>query len=241
MTTVHVGLPHLRGALSKYASRFDLLEVRPVDTPLPKPSKLRAWRREVPPSFVFSVLLPGSVAALRGGAAADADLARSLEVAAALEARCIVLQTPTEVSPAEIWRRRLAETLAKLPRDVVHVGWEPRGVWEPTEAADLAKRLGIGVVLDAATQPLGRGSVVYTRIRGIGTSMRLSPTATERARRAFAGRREVFAVIECDAPARTAALLRAPLPTGAAVVRPGAGSVVRPTAMLSAEDEEQEE
>lgn len=240
MTTVHVGLPQLRGSLSKYASRFDLLEVRAVDTPLPKPGKLRAWRKEVPPSFVFSVVLPGSVTALKGGAEAEADLGRSLEIAAALEARCIVLPTPTEVTPAEIWRRRLAELVTKLPRDVVHVLWEPRGLWEPPEASELARKLGIGVVFDAATQPIARGAVVYTRIRGIGSSTRLSSGGIERARRAFAGRREVFAIVECDSPTRVADQIREPLVETGMMVRPGAGSVVRPAAKLSAEDEEQE-
>lgn len=236
MTTVHVGLPSLRGSLARYAERFDLLEVRPVDSPLPKPAKTRAWRKEVPPAFVFSVVLPSVVSSLKQSSDGDAALATALEHADALEARCLVLITQPDVTPTALNKRRLAALVERLPRDVVTVAWEPRGVWSAAETATIARELDLALITDATRDAAPKGAVLYTRLRGIGAGARSSSTGLERARESFAGRREVFAVVECDGALRVAKALRAPL-DGAP--RVSSGAVVRPAARLSAEDEEQ--
>lgn len=236
MTTVHVGLPTLRGSLGRYAERFDLLEIRPVDTPLPKPAKTRAWRKEVPPAFVFSVVLPSIVSTLKSNTESDAALATTLEHADALEARCLVLITPPEVTPTPLNKKRLAALVERLPRDVVTLAWEPRGIWSPYETAIVARELDLAIVSDTTREPAGKGNVLYTRLRGIGSGARSSAGGLERVREAFLGRREVYAVIECDGAARVATALRAPL-DGAP--RVSSGPVIRPAAKLSAEDEEQ--
>ena len=41
MARLLVGLPALQGDLEKYKTRFDLLELRPVDTTVPRPGTLR--------------------------------------------------------------------------------------------------------------------------------------------------------------------------------------------------------
>ena len=58
MARLLVGLPALQGDLEKYTTRFDLLELRPVDTIVPRPGTLRKWRKLVGPGFVFSIVLP---------------------------------------------------------------------------------------------------------------------------------------------------------------------------------------
>ncbi len=236
MTTVHVGLPSLRGGLARYAERFDLLEVRPVDSPMPKPAKARAWRREVPPAFVFSVVLPSIVSSLKQSPESDAALAVALEHADALEARCLVLITQPEVTPTSLNKRRLAALVERLPRDVVTVAWEPRGVWTAAETSTLARELDLTMVTDATRDTSPKGPVLYTRLRGIGAGARSSASGLDRARGAFVGRRDVFAIVECDGAARVATALRAPLD---GVARVSAGSMVRPAARFSAEDEEQ--
>ena len=235
MTTVHVGLPVLHGEVARYAQKFDLLEIRPVDTSLPKPSRLARWRKDVPPAFVFSVVLPQIVSEGRVSPEGDKALATSLEVAAALEARCIVVTTPTALTPTALHKKRLAALIAKLPRDAVTVAWEPRGVWDVTEAG-AAKELGVQLVVDAAVERPPRGAVMYTRLRGIGNSTQLGPTAIERVRAAIAGRREVFVVVESNAPMRVAEALRRPIEGG---LRMTGSAVMRPQVRISAEDEEQ--
>ena len=89
MARPHVGLPTLEGDIERYAAKYDLLELRPGDGAIPKPATLRAWRRKVPPSFVFSVvsrrrwanssLRPRSMQALE----------QALGVARDVEARCL--------------------------------------------------------------------------------------------------------------------------------------------------------
>src|SRR5262249_19918366 len=108
MARLLVGLPALQGDLEKFASRFDMVEIRPVDTSTPKRGTLRKWRRAVPPAFVFSVVLPRAVGELQPGQELDEALATSLESAAALEARCVVLATPASVRPTQANKKRLA-------------------------------------------------------------------------------------------------------------------------------------
>ncbi len=238
MTTVHVGLPAHQGSLERYATHFDLLEIRPVDTPLPKAPGLRKWRRQVSPTFVFSVVVPNVLAALpsTSGTETAAALKTTLAAAEALEARCIVLTTPPSVTPTSLNRKRLEALLAQLPRDVVTVGWEPRGIWSPEEAEVWARALGVHLIVDASQQAAPRGAVLYTRLRGIGAHVRIGAGPLARVREALVDRREAFVVIEADGPRRLADALREPLASSGGG-RPPVAAVLRP--QMRAEDEEQ--
>lgn len=174
MTTVHVGLPSHQGSLARYATHFDLLEVRPVDTSIPKGGKLRQWRKEVPPAFVFSVVLPKVLSEL-GVASPEQEraLKTTLDTAEALQARCLVLTTPPSVTPTALNKKRLTALIERLPRDAVTVGWEPRGIWNPEEMAAWARDLGVHLIGDASQGDAPRGAVLYTRLRGIGANVRI--------------------------------------------------------------------
>lgn len=243
MARILVGLPNLIGKLEGYAQRFDLLEVHPGDAPLPAPSKLRGWRKRVPPSFAFSVVLPRLVGELGTTAAAQAALAQALEVARALEARCIVLATPPTVRPTSANRKRLAELVAKLPREGVVRCWEPSGLWEPADVAVTARDAALVPVFDAATENLPGGPIAYTRLRSLGKTTALGPSLLERVAARLHGRREAFVVVEGK---RDAARVRAGLgaeqkrAAAAPHARGGGTVVVRPASRpLAAEDEEQ--
>jgi hypothetical protein len=236
MTRLSVGLPALVGSIDKFPERFDLLELRPVDAAVPKGGNLRKWRKAVPPSFVFSVVLPKVVADLAPSAELDAALKTSLEVARTIEARCVVLTTPPTVRPTPTNKKRLAAVLEQIPKDGVVRCWEPSGLWEREEVIALARELGVLPVFDATRVAPAPGPIVYTRVRAVGT-MGAAGVAklAERLRR----RREVFVVVEGVNEARrlrsSLAAEMAPRPTRAGVsviVRPGAGTLV-------AEDEEQ--
>jgi uncharacterized protein YecE (DUF72 family) len=233
-----VGLPALQGDLAKYASRFELVEVRPVDTAIPKPSTLRKWRRSVPPAFAFSVVLPRVVGELSPGPELDAALTASLEVAAALEARCVVLPTPATVRPTSANKKRLAAVFERIPREGTVRCWEPAGLWEREEILGSARALGVVPVFDVARESPGSGPIVYTRLRALGKSTALGAATLARVAERLRRRREVFLVIEGAGAARTkqalvAELARMPARTsGVTVVRPGLSTLV-------AEDEEQ--
>jgi uncharacterized protein YecE (DUF72 family) len=139
MARLLVGLPALQGKIEKYKDRYDMVEIRPGDTSVPRPATLRKWRRSVPPAFVFSVVLPRAVGELATGEEADAALAEALEVAAALEARCVLLQTPPEVRPTATNRRKIAALFARIPAEGVVRCWEPSGMWEQDDVTAVAR------------------------------------------------------------------------------------------------------
>jgi uncharacterized protein YecE (DUF72 family) len=196
MPRVLVGLPSLVGKLATYAQQYDLVELRPVDTPLPKPSKLAEWRKEVPPHFAFCVCLPAAVASLRPGPELDAALAQTLAAANALEANALVLATTAAVRPTAANRERIVELGQRLPKHGHLLAWHAAGIWEAEDVMPTAQAGNWLPVFDAAQEPLPPGPVVYTRIRALGHATRLGADRIERVARQLAGRREAFVVVE---------------------------------------------
>ena len=239
MARLLVGLPALQGALEKYQARFDMVEIRPVDASLPRASTLRRWRKSVPPGFVFSVVLPRVVGELTAGPPLEEALATSLEAAAAVEARCIVLQTPASVRPTAANRKRLAALFARIPPEGTVRCWEPLGMWEREDVLATARDLGVLPVFDAAREALAPGPIAYTRLRALGKSAALGAATVERVADRLRKRRESFVVVEGagDGQRVRAALLAelaksAPRKTVPMVVRPAIPTLI-------AEDEEQ--
>jgi uncharacterized protein YecE (DUF72 family) len=241
----HIGAKDLRGAISAYAKRFNLLEVRvtrgtPTDPEAdgftPGAATLKRWRKSVPPHFDFAVVAGPSLSKVKAAPAAEQELAAAREAIDALQARCFVLRTPPEVTPASVWRDRLKAIVDKLPRDVTSFVWEPSGVWEVEDAAALARSWGIVLAVDPAREAVPEGPVAYLRMRALGETRAFGPVALERIVRAVGARRDVFAVLETDTALKEAKRLRAlvrsvkaggPLGGGARLVRPRGGIVVR--------------
>jgi len=243
MARLHVGLHNLQGDIKKYKEQLDLVEIHPVDASLPGPAGLRKWRKAVPPAFVFSVVLPRVVSELVTGKALDDALAVSLEVATTLEARCLLLSTSTEVRPTAANRKRIAALFDRIPKEGTLRCWEPRGMWEREDVLDTAAAAGVLPVFDAAREELGRGPLVYTRLRALGAQTQVSAAALDRVARRLVGRREAFVVVEGTrgAALRAKSALVAALakqrdvPESSSVIAP-ATPILRP---LVAEDEEQ--
>lgn len=241
MARLHVGLPALRGDLGKFSSRFDMVELRPVDTSLPRPGTLKKWRAATPPTFVFSVVLPRDVGSLEPGEALDKALQASLSVATTLEARCVVLQTPASIRPTALNKKRLAAVLERVPKEGVVRCWEPLGMWEREDIIATARALGVVPVLDAASEAPPSGSVVYTRLRALGKTAAMSAAAMEKIADKLRSRREVYVIVE---RATEAARVRTALNEALArkqQVKRVAPVVIRPATapQLVAEDEEQ--
>lgn len=240
MARLLVGLPALRGDIQKYKNRFDMVELRPVDTSLPRRATLKKWRASVPPSFVFSIVLPRVVGELEAGKPLDEALEQALEAARTLESRCIVLTTPASIRPTAANRKRLAAVIERLPLEGVVRCWEPLGMWEREDILETARSLGVVPVLDAASEAPGRGPVVYTRLRALGKSAALGAATVERIADRLHGRREAYVVVE---GVTGASRLKTAL-VGALASRRTPGSapmVIRPAmpGQLIAEDEEQ--
>jgi uncharacterized protein YecE (DUF72 family) len=238
MARPHVGLPFLEGDLERYAEKYDLLELHPVDAATPKPATLRAWRRKVPPSFVFSVVLPRVIGELRPSPAFDEALELSLAVARDVEARCLVVATPAAITPTELNKKRLAALVERLPHDAVTVVWEPHGIWESEESMAVAEKLDLVLVVDASREPAPKGAIAYFRLRGLGEATRLSPAALDKVAAELLPRREAYVIVESRGPSTVADVLRKKAVQRVHSSRT-AGPVLRPRATLRAEDEEQ--
>lgn len=196
MARLMVGLPALTGKLTSYVERFDMVELRPVDSSLPRAGTLARWRDEVPRLFAFSVVLPRAVADLAPGPAHDAALEESLEVARVLQANCIVLATPASVRPTKKSRdavSRIAERLGGRGHLCV---WDAAGLWEPQDFMETAHAAGLLPVFDAAQEPLPPGPVAYTRVRALGHAARLGAHRVAAIAEQLRERREAYVVAD---------------------------------------------
>jgi uncharacterized protein YecE (DUF72 family) len=236
----HIGAKELRGAIAAYAKRFDLLEVR-VTGGEPNAATMRRWRKGVPPPFDFAVVAGQHLSRVKPGEAADRELEAARAAMDLLQARCFVLRTPPDVTPAAVWRDRIAKIVARIPRDVTHFVWEPSGVWEVEDAAAQARAWGIVLAVDPAHDEVPAGPVAYVRLRALGETRAFGPAALERVVRSVGQRREVFAVIETDSALVEAKRLRQIAKSAKAAEALGGGSrLVRPRGNMVVRDDEQE-
>ena len=242
----HIGAKDLRGAIAAYAKRFDLLEVRVAPAEAeggvmsPTLATLRRWRKGVPPHFVFSVVGGPVLSRVKGGKEADRELDGARAAIDALQARCFVLRTPPDVTPASIWRDRIAKVIDKFPRDVTHFVWEPSGVWEAETAAAQARAWGVLLAVDPAKDPVAAGPVAYVRLKALGETRSFSQTALERVVVAVGAKREVFAVVETDSVLTESKRLKQIVRSLGTASAGGAARLVRPRSGIVVRDDEQE-
>src|SRR5437763_16841078 len=181
-TRYHIGARRLESNLSAYAKRFDFLEVHMPSRgqPAPTHATLRKWRKQVPPHFDFSVILGPAASALKAGPELDRDLEEAMAAADVLQARCMLMVTPASVTPALVWRDRLARVAERIKRDATYVAWEPRGLWENEDARRLAQKLDVLLVVDPLRDTPAEGAVFYGRLRALGETRSFGATALER-------------------------------------------------------------
>jgi uncharacterized protein YecE (DUF72 family) len=153
----HFGCAGARGPLETYARRFDVLELDVLDRAArPKKGTLEKWRKEAGPSLIVSIVAPRALAAVRPGEALDAALADLLDAQRKLQARWVLVQTPVEVTPSELQKERLLAAIARIKEGTggsARVAWEPRGMWEPSDAAKLCRANDVDLALDPLVDP----------------------------------------------------------------------------------------
>jgi uncharacterized protein YecE (DUF72 family) len=155
-----VGSTGGRGPIEGFARRFDVLELDVLDRdPAPRDATLRKWRKEAGPTLQISIVAPKALALVRPTPALDDALTRYLEAQRLLQARFLLIQTPSDVTPGELQRERLAKVVERVreglgeAKDLVRIAWEPRGVWEADTAATFAQKLGVDLALDPLADP----------------------------------------------------------------------------------------
>ncbi|GAC1351182.1 MAG: hypothetical protein NVSMB1_01750 [Polyangiales bacterium] len=179
------GCGGFRGPLSAYARRFAAIELDVFDKqPAIKLATLKKWRKDAGPALEFSLVAPRVLAALRPSAALDEALAQLVEAQRLLQARFLVLSTPTEVTPAPLPRERLTSVVARLreglaeARALVRIVWEPHGVWEQEAAAAFATQLEMDLCTDPLAdprEPFFHNSMRYFRFRTVGGRTEFPP------------------------------------------------------------------
>jgi uncharacterized protein YecE (DUF72 family) len=195
---VRIGCAGLPNGIARapYFERLDLLETDVTFFELPREVALRRWRKEAPPGAGFSLIasqwithgtdtpgyarsqtpLPPEAATHLGGFRDTPEVKeaweRTLAAAHALGAEVILFQTPTAFTPSEPNRaamRRFFGEIVKDTRDLA-LAWEPRGIWEPAQAAALAVELGVIYALDPFQLEVAPpdGAQAYFRLYGMG-------------------------------------------------------------------------
>jgi len=242
-TRFHIGAKDLRGNIEAYAKRFDLLEValgEASDKRAMSATTMRKWRKGVPPHFEFCVVVGPNVAKLKASPALEAELESAKAAIDALQARCVLIRTPADVTPSTLWRDRMSKLLDRLPRDATRVVWEPRGVWEIDDAALAAKKWDIVLAVDPSRDPVPAGPVAYGRLRALGETRSYGASALERVVVAIGPRRDAYVVFETDKALVEAKTLRR-LAQGAGKKVGGLGRVILPrAATVKVRDDEQE-
>ncbi len=248
-TRYHIGARRLESNLGSYAKRFDFLEVHmpALSRPAPTVATLRRWRKQVAPHFDFSVVVGPAASELKAGKDLEADLEAAMAAADALQARCMLVVTPAQVTPAQVWHDRLAKVVERLKRDATYVAWEPRGLWETEDARRLAHQLDVLLVVDPLRDPPPEGPIFYGRLRALGETRSFGTTALERVVTAIGVRRDAYVVIETQSALAECKRLRQ-LTQGRPKIVGGLGRVVRPreaspamnAAALRVKDDEQE-
>ncbi|MEO8904847.1 MAG: DUF72 domain-containing protein [Polyangiaceae bacterium] len=200
-----VGKNSLEGDIARYASRFNLLELRADATNLPRGSRLADWKKRVPANFAFTIVLPRALGLLESS---TIELGRTLELADALSAHWLLLQTPSSVGPSARMRERLSKLFEAVKHDTRRIAWESRGVWEDPQIEEFAAEHDVHVVRDVSMAAPPEGECVYTRLLALGEGVQIRANVAEHVAELLSDREEAFVVIEGHGAEHAAKLLR---------------------------------
>lgn len=162
----------------------DIVEISaPYNNGPPKSKIASKWKKEAPPTHIFSVQLPkflfesppagtplpGDLSRYGKLAATGENLGlweRTVEFARGLGANTLVLLTGPEFTPTKNHIQSLRDFLSAVPREGFSLVWEPRGPWEHETAAMLAEDLQLVLAVDPLRDPPvpGPQNSVYFRL-----------------------------------------------------------------------------
>lgn len=182
--------------LQAFADAFDLVELNRTFYDLPQVATAERWRREVDgvnEDFEFAVKAwqalthPTSSPTWRdtddltddqreafGYCRPEAPVVaawdRTREIAEALGADVVLLQTPPSFDATEAHEANLRELVDRVDRGDLTVAWEPRGDWldQPERTAALCDALDLVFVDDPLRRrPRSTGDRAYCRLHGL--------------------------------------------------------------------------
>ena len=200
----------------------------PKTPPGPNLATMRRWRKQVPPAFDFCVVLGPNASRLKPSEDSDAEVAAALQAVDVLQARALLIKTPVEVTPGAVWRNRLEAMAGRLRREPTHLVWQPSGVWEIEDAAVLARKIGLVLVVDAARDPVPSGATAYVRLPALGETRSYGSAALERVIDAVGERRDAYVVLETEGALTEAKKFRSLAQRARSGAKGGMARIVRP-------------
>ncbi|MEM2192307.1 MAG: DUF72 domain-containing protein, partial [Candidatus Hadarchaeales archaeon] len=165
---------------------------------LPKPETAKKWREEAPEGFIYCMKawqaithLPTSPTWRRSGLSAEElkkkeygwlkptrdnfwAWEKTMEICRELGAKICIIQCPPNFrATEENDKRNMRKFLAKIEREGIILGWEPRGDWpeHQEKVKELCKELDLVHVVDPLRNlplHLGAKRIVYFRLHGFG-------------------------------------------------------------------------
>ncbi|MEM0198912.1 MAG: DUF72 domain-containing protein [Desulfurococcaceae archaeon] len=198
MKTVFVGCCGFPCARRKYYGLFSVVELQNTFYELPSVDWALSLRGEAPENFVFTVKAwqvithpstsptwkrmkrkpdgdPSNYGYLKPTRENIKAFEKTVEVAKALNASVIVLQTPSSMPYNEetvLQVKRFFEEVSTYTGGNIVVGWEPRGAWASAkELKGILEMYDVMHVVDVfRSRPLYLHSrrILYTRLHGIG-------------------------------------------------------------------------
>lgn len=174
---------------SAYFETFSAVEVQETFYDPPSERTLARWRRSAPDGFAFTVRAwqlithpssyPGYQRIRRpweknahdrfGLFQQTGETRWAWQIvrksAAILDAKAIVFQTPPSFTPTRENKENLLRFFDAVERGPVHLVWEPDGLWEEEETAELCSQCGLVAGMDPLISESCPGEVFYFRIR----------------------------------------------------------------------------
>ena len=188
MPAMFVGETRFPRDFRRYARQYSLLEIDCEPGSVPGKARLQACAEQAPEGFVFSLVVPSSLASLEAGDEAERAWKAAQNVARILKARWWVVRTPTAVRPTRRAREQLGSLFSRLSAGGMRVAWEPRGLWEDDAAGEAASALGAYLVQDVAKQDPAPADALYARVLALARGARVGLGLAER----IAGRMHAF-------------------------------------------------
>lgn len=185
-----VGRSDFRGQIKSYD--FDLLELA-VSSSMPKSSTLERYRSERP-DLRYSLRLHPDV--LTRGEVEHEDVGRAHQAAEILAADCVVIPSGPRFTPTSRNRRILEELAHRVRTQGRQVAWEPRGLFDTSEAQEWAEGAGALLVRDLTREPALVASTVYTRLLPFGVGQRVGQFAVEQLAERLEGASTAYVIMD---------------------------------------------
>jgi len=196
MPSALVGETHIPRDFKRYARQYSFLEIDCDPGTVPGKPRLQSCRALAPEEFIFSLVLPSSLASLEVGETADRVWKGAQSVAQILRPRWWVVRTPSSVRPTRKAREDLARLFERLRAPEVRIAWEPHGLWEDAAASETATALGVHLIQDIAQQAPAPAPVLYARILAFGRGARIGLGLAERVAERVREFSEAFVAVE---------------------------------------------